>query len=110
MIKILMDEINKIKRFTFLRRQARKMRAVTGGCFSLISNQRRTMSKSVIHGDLVRKGGSSGATLLARAVRSTLGPSGRNVVIDPYEMAKYGRVPFSAYPKPIITKDGVSVA
>jgi chaperonin GroEL len=58
----------------------------------------------------MRAGSLAGAQRLAKAVGSTLGPGGRSVVSDPYEEAIYGPSPFSAYPAPIVTKDGVSVA
>ena len=45
---------------------------------------------------------------MAKAVGATLGPGGRNVVIDPHKDADFNQ--FAVYPKPIITKDGVSVA
>ena len=58
----------------------------------------------------VLQGTSKGASLVSKAVRATLGPSGRNVVIDPYEKDKHGRMQFGVYPKPLVTKDGVTVA
>ena len=56
------------------------------------------MSKSVIFGDDARTKIKNGVDTLANAVKVTLGPCGRNVVIE----KKYGA--------PVITKDGVSVA
>lgn len=56
------------------------------------------MAKQIIFDEAARKKILNGVTILAKAVKSTLGPKGRNVVID----KKYGA--------PLITKDGVSVA
>jgi chaperonin GroEL len=55
-------------------------------------------AKMVVHGDQSRHAILDGVNRLADAVRVTLGPRGRNVVID----KKFG--------SPIITKDGVTVA
>ena len=56
------------------------------------------MAKQIIFDEAARKKILAGVTVLAKAVKATLGPKGRNVVID----KKYG--------SPLITKDGVSVA
>lgn len=56
------------------------------------------MAKQVFFGDKARKKIISGVNQLADAVRITLGPKGRNVVID----KKYGA--------PLITNDGVTIA
>src|SRR3989441_9242752 len=56
------------------------------------------MAKQVIHGEESRAAILRGINQLAEAVRITLGPKGRNVVID----KKFG--------SPTITKDGVTVA
>ena len=56
------------------------------------------MAKQIIFDETASKKILSGVTILAKAVKATLGPKGRNVVID----KKYGA--------PLITKDGVSVA
>lgn len=56
------------------------------------------MAKQIIFDEAARKKILNGVTILAKAVKSTLGPKGRNVVID----KKYGA--------PLITKDGVTVA
>ena len=56
------------------------------------------MAKDIIFGEEARKALQSGVDKLANAVKVTLGPKGRNVIID----KKYGA--------PLITKDGVSVA
>ena len=56
------------------------------------------MAKQIIFDEAARKKILNGVTILAKAVKATLGPKGRNVIID----KKYGA--------PLITKDGVSVA
>src|SRR2546421_3002273 len=56
------------------------------------------MAKQVIHGEESRSAILRGINQLADAVKITLGPKGRNVVID----KKFG--------SPTITKDGVTVA
>ncbi|HVW67048.1 MAG TPA: chaperonin GroEL [Candidatus Peribacteraceae bacterium] len=56
------------------------------------------MAKQLLFGDQSRKKVLSGVTQLAAAVRATMGPKGRNVVIE----KKYGG--------PTVTKDGVTVA
>ena len=56
------------------------------------------MSKQLMYQDEARRKLLSGVEQLARAVKVTLGPKGRNVVID----KKFG--------SPTITKDGVTVA
>ncbi|MET0554430.1 MAG: chaperonin GroEL [Vicinamibacteria bacterium] len=56
------------------------------------------MSKQITYGDASRQAILRGVTRLADAVKVTLGPKGRNVVLD----KKYG--------SPLITKDGVTVA
>jgi chaperonin GroEL len=55
-------------------------------------------AKMVVHGDLSRHAILAGVNKLADAVKVTLGPRGRNVVLD----KKFG--------SPTITKDGVTVA
>ena len=55
-------------------------------------------SKDVKFGDEARSKLVTGVNTLANAVRTTLGPKGRNVVIQ------------KAYGGPAVTKDGVSVA
>jgi chaperonin GroEL len=61
-------------------------------------NWRKYMAKQVIHGEESRAAILRGVNQLADAVKVTLGPKGRNVVID----KKFG--------SPTITKDGVTVA
>ncbi len=56
------------------------------------------MAKQVVHGEEARAAILRGVNQLADAVKTTLGPKGRNVVID----KKFG--------SPTITKDGVTVA
>src|ERR1700741_5665135 len=56
------------------------------------------MAKQITYGDESRQAVLRGVNQLADAVKITLGPKGRNVVLD----KKYG--------SPIITKDGVTVA
>src|SRR5580765_2638570 len=56
------------------------------------------MSKQITYGDESRQSILRGVNRLADAVKVTLGPRGRNVVLD----KKYG--------SPLITKDGVTVA
>src|SRR6266513_986733 len=56
------------------------------------------MAKQIVHGEDSRQGILRGVNQLADAVKITLGPRGRNVVLD----KKYG--------SPTITKDGVTVA
>src|SRR6201981_2801055 len=56
------------------------------------------MAKQIVHGEESRRAILRGVNLLADAVKVTLGPKGRNVVID----RKFG--------SPTITKDGVTVA
>ena len=56
------------------------------------------MAKEIIHGEQSRQAILRGVNQLADAVKITLGPKGRNVVLD----KKFG--------SPAITKDGVTVA
>ena len=56
------------------------------------------MAKEIIHGEESRQAILRGVNQLANAVKITLGPKGRNVVLD----KKFG--------SPTITKDGVTVA
>lgn len=56
------------------------------------------MAKQLIFGEDARQKVFKGVTKLAQAVRATMGPKGRNVVVE----RKYGA--------PMVTKDGVSVA
>ena len=56
------------------------------------------MAKQIVYGDQARQAVLRGINKLADAVKVTLGPKGRNVVLD----KKFG--------SPTITKDGVTVA
>ena len=56
------------------------------------------MAKQIIYGEEARKAIESGVNQLADTVKITLGPNGRNVVLD----KKYGT--------PLITNDGVTIA
>ena len=56
------------------------------------------MPKQVLFSDEARAALLRGVNIMASAVKATMGPKGRNVVID----KKYG--------SPTITKDGVTVA
>jgi len=56
------------------------------------------MAKQIVYGDSSRQGILRGINSLANAVKVTLGPKGRNVILD----KKFG--------SPTITKDGVAVA
>jgi chaperonin GroEL len=56
------------------------------------------MAKQIVHGEDSRQAILRGINILANAVKITLGPKGRNVVLD----KKFG--------SPLITKDGVTVA
>lgn len=64
----------------------------------LIIKRRKKMSKLIKFSDDARALLKSGIDKLADAVKATLGPRGRNVVID----KKFGT--------PLVTKDGVTVA
>src|SRR5207249_6396515 len=56
------------------------------------------MAKQLLYTDDARKKLLAGAEILARAVGSTLGPTGRNVIID------------KSFGGPTVTKDGVTVS
>ncbi|MCP4840981.1 MAG: chaperonin GroEL, partial [Halieaceae bacterium] len=56
------------------------------------------MAKEVVFGDSARQRMLAGVNILADAVRATLGPKGRNVILD------------KSFGAPTVTKDGVSVA
>ena len=56
------------------------------------------MAKQIIHGEESRQAILRGVNILSEAVKITLGPKGRNAVLD----KKFG--------SPLITKDGVTVA
>jgi chaperonin GroEL len=65
---------------------------------NFISEGEKQMAKQIVHGEESRQAILRGVNLLADAVKVTLGPKGRNVVIE----KKFG--------SPTITKDGVTVA
>jgi chaperonin GroEL len=67
-------------------------------CKSKFIEEMETMAKHIVHGEESRQAILRGVNLLADAVKVTLGPKGRNVVIE----KKFG--------SPTITKDGVTVA
>ena len=56
------------------------------------------MATNILYGEDARKALQSGVDKLANTVKITLGPKGRNVVLD----KKYG--------SPLITNDGVTIA
>ena len=56
------------------------------------------MAKQIVYGEEARKALLSGIDQLANTVKVTLGPKGRNVVLD----KKFGA--------PLITNDGVTIA
>ena len=56
------------------------------------------MAKEVKFGESARQGMLTGVNTLADAVKVTLGPKGRNVILD------------KSFGAPTVTKDGVSVA
>src|SRR6187431_3056451 len=56
------------------------------------------MAKQIVYGDTSRQGILRGVNSLANAVKVTLGPRGRNVIIG------------TSFGAPTITKDGVTVA
>src|SRR4026209_2005143 len=60
--------------------------------------RQQSMAKQIVYGDSSRQGILRGVNSLADAVKVTLGPRGRNVILD----TKFG--------SPTITKDGVTVA
>jgi chaperonin GroEL len=56
------------------------------------------MAKEVKFGEAARQGMLAGVNILSDAVKVTLGPKGRNVILD------------KSFGAPTVTKDGVSVA
>ena len=55
-------------------------------------------AKEVVFGDVARQKMVEGVNILANAVKVTLGPKGRNVILE------------RSFGSPTVTKDGVSVA
>lgn len=66
--------------------------------FSFIQKKYFAQPKDIIHSDQCRKRMLDGVNILADTVQVTLGPKGRNVIID------------QSFGEPKITKDGVTVA
>jgi len=66
--------------------------------FSYLSKKAFATGKDIVHGEKARKLMLRGVNLLADAVEVTLGPKGRNVILD------------QNFGDPKITKDGVTVA
>ena len=60
--------------------------------------ERKNMSKQILFDEKARQSLKKGVDILANAVKITLGPRGRNVVLD------------KGFGSPTITKDGVTVA
>ena len=56
------------------------------------------MAKQILFSEEARQRVKKGVDTLANAVKTTLGPGGKNVVLD------------RGYGSPVITKDGVTVA
>ena len=56
------------------------------------------MAKEIIYSEAARRKLKAGADKLANAVKITLGPKGRNVILD------------KSYGSPVITNDGVTIA
>src|SRR3989338_1967868 len=56
------------------------------------------MAKQLLFGEAARVAMKNGVDILANAVKVTLGPKGRNVVLD------------KGYGSPVITNDGVTIA
>lgn len=56
----------------------------------------RSFTTRIVIGGDVRKRALQGAQTLSKAVQLTLGPGGRNVIIDPFDPLKFTAL--SAYP------------
>ena len=72
-------------------------RDTTGGS-GAGGRERNVMAKQIVYGDASRQGILRGVNSLANAVKVTLGPRGRNVILG------------KSFGSPTITKDGVTVA
>jgi chaperonin GroEL len=72
--------------------------AIEAGPFHRTNEEENQMAKQVVFSDEGRAALLRGVNIMAAAVKATMGPKGRNVVID----KKFG--------SPTITKDGVTVA
>src|SRR5713101_509224 len=80
-------------------RQAASLpKKISAGFACIHLKEHTVMAKQIVHGEESRQAILRGVNLLADAVKVTLGPKGRNVVIE----KKFG--------SPTITKDGVTVA
>jgi len=66
--------------------------------FTKLTKKAFATGKSIVHGEQARKQILKGVNMLADAVQVTLGPKGRNVILD------------QSFGDPKITKDGVTVA
>src|SRR5712692_8606053 len=77
-------------------RPQRRRRSNRGGSWA--GQETHAMAKQIVYGDQARRAVLRGINQLADAVKVTLGPKGRNVILD----KKFG--------SPTITKDGVTVA
>ena len=75
---------------------------------TLVEVSSQDFGTRISYGAEMQLGALMGARRLAKTVGATLGPGGRNVVIDPHSASNFNAL--SVYPKPVITKDGVSVA
>src|SRR5216684_1828823 len=78
--------------------KARPKRRRSNRVGSSAVQETNVMAKQIVYGDQARQAVLRGINQLADAVKVTLGPKGRNVVLD----KKFG--------SPTITKDGVTVA
>ena len=78
--------------------RAARMLSRPMGQAAMTSGRRQGMAKDVRFGAEVRKEMLKGVDILADAVSVTMGPKGRNVIIE------------SSWGSPKITKDGVTVA
>src|SRR5260221_2491620 len=82
-----------------IRRQRRRRRSRrSNGVGRWAVQETKVMAKQIVYGDQARQAVLRGINQLADAIKVTLGPKGRNVILD----KKFG--------SPTITKDGVTVA
>src|SRR6266849_4377402 len=80
------------------RRRRRRRSRRSNGVGRWAVQETNVMAKQIVYGDQARQAVLRGINQLADAVKVTLGPKGRNVILD----KKFG--------SPTITKDGVTVA
>lgn len=66
--------------------------------FLRLWNKEKTMAKKILYADEARQALKKGVDAVANTVKITLGPKGRNVVLD------------KQYASPLITNDGVTIA